>query len=506
MLDKLKKLETFDLVAIICIILVCFAFTPITFQNDTYYTIKVGERIVNEGIQPIDNFNIHKDLPYTYPHWLYDVGTYVLYSVGGLNILYLFTIFLASALGLLLYYTNYKLCKNRAISFFVVIITIYFMSAFITARAQLITYIFFVLEIYFIEQFFRKNQNRYLIGLIICSIMIANLHVAVWPFFFILFLPYFVANIFQKPKHIFRGSKVVFEKYNNIIMLLITFVICFACGLLTPLKLTPYTYLVLTMMGTTTKSINEHLPLIINSVTGVNMFACIAMYSLLLIFTGTKIKFKDILMLAGLILLTFFSQRQFSMLALIGSFIFARLLEKFCRFGPQKENMKNFEKNIGSKYKILAIIIITGIIVVPNVYKRRNHTYVDTIDYPIQAADYINQYMDKSKMRLYNEYNYGSYLIFKDIEVFIDSRADLYDKKFNKKEDIFSDYISTSNLSMYYEDTFEKYNITHVMTTKSSKLKMMLTKDSDYKLVYNGDDNFVIYERTNRTIWYDIEE
>ena len=99
-------------------------------------------------------------------------------------------------------------------------------------------------------------------------------------------------------------------------------------------------------------------------------------------------------------------------------------------------------------------------------------------------------------------WNYGSYLLFKGIPVFIDSRADLYAPEFNTKSghakdgnDIFMDFINSSNISSYYGDIFEKYNITHVMVYKNSKISMLIKKaDSEkYNEIYS-DDNFVIYE------------
>ena len=48
------------------------------------------------------------------------------------------------------------------------------------------------------------------------------------------------------------------------------------------------------------------------------------------------------------------------------------------------------------------------------------------------------------------------------------------------------------------EETFEKYDITHVILGKGSKTNMIITKtnDENYKELYS-DDNFVIYERLN---------
>ena len=73
----------FHVLAIFCILIFCFALTPITFQNDTYYTISIGEHIIQNGnIDMQDPFSWHEGLPYTYPHWAYDVGTYLIYNLG----------------------------------------------------------------------------------------------------------------------------------------------------------------------------------------------------------------------------------------------------------------------------------------------------------------------------------------------------------------------------------------------------------------------------------------
>ena len=76
-----KKLDKhgirFNVMAILLIAIFCFAISPITLQNDTFYTIKIGEHILENGIDMKDPFSFH-DLNYTYPHWLYDVGIYLI--------------------------------------------------------------------------------------------------------------------------------------------------------------------------------------------------------------------------------------------------------------------------------------------------------------------------------------------------------------------------------------------------------------------------------------------
>lgn len=99
-------------------------------------------------------------------------------------------------------------------------------------------------------------------------------------------------------------------------------------------------------------------------------------------------------------------------------------------------------------------------------------------------------------MRTYNDYNYGSYLLYRGIPVFIDSRADLYSPEFNEGCDIFSDYMNISSISTYYENKFNEYKITHVIVYKNSKLNMLISRDDNYKELYK-DKNFVFYERLN---------
>ena len=89
-----------------------------------------------------------------------------------------------------MYGVNVKLAKNRIISFILTIGTLYLLKPYICARAQLVTFILFILTVYFIEQFLETKKIRYAIGLTIIPILIANLHIATFYFYFILYMPY----------------------------------------------------------------------------------------------------------------------------------------------------------------------------------------------------------------------------------------------------------------------------------------------------------------------------
>ena len=95
-------------------------------------------------------------------------------------------------------------------------------------------------------------------------------------------------------------------------------------------------------------------------------------------------------------------------------------------------------------------------------------------------------------MRLFNEYNYGSYLLFKGIPVFIDSRADLYTKEFSGLDyDIFDDYIE---YGINYNDIIDFYNLNYVLLCKERGLYTVFLYNSNYKVLYE-DDSFILFEK-----------
>lgn len=553
-LKKLLKKEVninvnFTVVAIVLIAIFCICITPVTFQNDTYYTIKIGELIKNNGIDMMDHFSWHENLSYTYPHWLYDLCTYLIYAVGGFKGIYIATCALSVILGVSIFLVNSKLTKNKSISFIVTMGALYMLESYIAARAQLVTFILFIWELFCIEKFIENRKVGYGIALIVISTLIANLHVATWPFFFVLFLPYIaeyliavIADVViygkinkllinmkmkraqkkndldklkklqillnkreeknekikaKRDKEKENPYKIKLSKNNNVKFLIIIMIICAFTGLLTPTGDTPYTYLYKTMQGNTTQNISEHLPMTLANNT--EAMCMLVIFLAILIFTKTKIKLSDLFMVAGLCYLMLSTRRQLSMFVLICSVVLTRLIvDLINRY--TKNGLKEAEKTAQNIGVVIALTVLIGLISYSEAKPKFDDEFVNESSYPVAACDYIVENIDLSKARFYNEYNYGSYMLFRGIPVFIDSRADLYAPEFsgNKEEDIFTDFINTSSISKFYEETFEKYDINYVILLKKSKTNMIITKthDANYKELYS-DDNFVIYQRLN---------
>ncbi len=546
---KVNSKWIFGILAIILIAIFCVAMTPVTLQNDTYYTIKIGELITQNGIDMQDHFSWHEDLAYTYPHWLYDLITYFIFSAFGMKGIYVTTCILTAILGISLYIVNTKIAKNQLLSFILTAVVIYVIRGYIAARAQLVTFILFVWIIYFIEMFLKNRKIRYAIGLVIISTLIANLHVAVWPFIFVLFLPYIAEyllaiiaeiaiyrkinikvlklaikllaklgkyeNIQQKleeklkqildknerikikrEEDLKNPYKIKLSKNQNVKWLIIVMIICAFTGLLTPLGDTPYTYLYKTMQGNTTQNINEHLPMTIVDET--EALTAIVIILAILTFSKTKIKLSDLFMIGGLCYLMLASRRQITMFCIVGVFIVNKMICELLKLYT-KDGLARAFKIVTTKIGYVLMICIMLLLSYHFYEPKQDDDYIDESAYPVQACDYIIENIDLETARFYNEYNYGSYMIYRGIPVFIDSRADLYAPEFSgKEEDIFSDFIDTSSIGKFYENTFEKYDITHVITYKNSKMNMIIkeTNDPNYNELYE-DSYFTVYERLN---------
>ena len=248
------------------------------------------------------------------------------------------------------------------------------------------------------------------------------------------------------------------------------------------------------------QALSEHLPLTL--INNKEMLVVLTATLALLIFTDTKIRLKDLFMLAGLTLLMFMTRRQESMLVLLGSAVLATLITQlFTKY--DEKGLKEFEDIAVSSLGTIAVVLLIVLLSVIEIKPKLDDKFVNPSTYPVDAAKYIKENLDVNSIKLFNEYNYGSYLLFEGIPVFIDSRADLYAPEFNgvkgkdgkyEGQDIFSDYINTSNISKYYENTFNTYGITHVILYKNSKMNIFLSRSNKYKELYS-DKKFVIYER-----------
>lgn len=482
---KKDKKNIFILLGILVIIFLCFCTTNKFMENDVFYSIKVGESIFNNGIDFKDHFSWIGNLSYTYPHWLFDCLIYKVYSAFDFSGIYILTFILFSILIGLIFLLNIRRKKDIKASFITAIIISYFLSYYASGRAQLITYIVFLLEIYFIENFLEKKSVLSIIGLFVLPIIIANVHVAVFYFYFILFLPYIVEYVISiiLEKRKCNISSISIDKNSNLKYLLYLLPFIFLTGFISPLGLNVYTYYPKTLVGSSMSYISEHDP--INIKIHLSFFVFVAFYFVFILFNKKKVRLKDLFLLAGLILMTLLHTRNYSLFLVVSSYFLTDMVIYFYSL-IKKENIK-----------VIFLVLVTFLVSYFSVDKfleNKEVEYVSSRMYPVEAVSYIKKNLMTNDVRLFNDYDYGSYLILNDIKVFIDSRADLYTKEFNSELSQF--FEQEMRIESFYPFLFEQYRITHALVRVNDIMDIILRNHVDYEEIYN-DSSFVIYQKVN---------
>lgn len=458
------------------------------------------------------------------------------------------TMALTAILGLSIYKTSFQMTKkNRVVSFFAALCGLYIIKPYIAARAQLVTFILFVWELFCIEKLLETNQKRYGFGILAIAFLVVQLHCAVFPMIFVFAAPYVAEYLFvvitdlsldekifrlgvrffelfafskerkekldsliekskkneeskkiKREKHRKNPYKIITSKNKAIITLMIFLVLAGFVGLLNPMGTGAYTYTWKIYQGNTTSSINEHLPLTLFDNKAYAVMLAVTILSLILF--DIKINLSDLFMLGGTIYLSFKARRQVSLVVIMGMPILAKIVALF--FEKYDKKLCEIVKKLATT--LVGIVVVIGVVTMisQDIYSdKRSCAYISTSSYPVEAVEWLYSYMEennisKEELHLYNEYNYGSYLLFKDIPVFIDSRCDLYTPEFGSSEDIFSDALSVPSLNSGYEKVFEKYDVRYVMLDCGSGVVSNLKDDKNYEQLYN-DGDFTVFKRLN---------
>ncbi|MBR4619312.1 MAG: hypothetical protein IKO49_08410 [Bacilli bacterium] len=487
------------LVLVFLLIILCIAYTIKTFDsnNDMFYLIKLGKDIVNNGIDFRDHYSWVAEFSYSYPHWLFSVYIYLVYYLFGFLGIYISNIISFILLILCVYFVNLKVSKSEFMSFFISLLSIVALAPFVVARGQVFSTILLLLEVYYINKLIETGSKKYIVHLAIISLLIANIHATIWLMVFILFLPFvgedLVYKIMYKKRHkdsLIIGSKVVVEKVKNSKLVFIAILICLLMGLLSPSRIC-YTYVFKTMFGDSQTYIVEHQNLVPIS------YPLFLLTMFLLYFVNTKIKLRELFMIFGIVVLSLISMRHLIFFYTVGflyvSLVFIRQLND-----NGDHTLDILEKMFFYNKYILSLIVILSLgLCVYKINTNLKKDYISNKDYPISAVKYIKNNLDYKNIKLYNNYNIGSYLLFNDIGVFIDSRCDLYFKEFNNIGlDLFDEVI---DINKNYEKVFSKYGVNYVLLSKNDILYYIIRKDNNYEEIYQ-DKYFVIYKGVNDAI------
>jgi hypothetical protein len=229
----------------------------------------------------------------------------------------------------------------------------------------------------------------------------------------------------------------------------------------------PYQNMANTLM---INNISEWSSTTLSSLLHYEYFIFLLILILILLFSDKKIEFIDFILFGFVTYLGLKSVRFW---------VFTYIMMSYIIFNYVKE--KRLDK--GTILSINFISIMLLVIFFSNLKSTLN------VNYNINLSNkFITIIKNENPKRLFNIYDFGGELIYNNISVFIDGRADLY-SDYNYK-----DYLDITRLNSNYIKLINKYDFDYFLVNTSNTINSYLKCSSDYKVIYKEKD-IIFYKK-----------
>ena len=468
MMGKLKKNKYIILFSLVLISLCLFSMRFVFYECDYFWHIKAGEYMVNNNtILTHDIFSWFVNGKYWFSHeWLFEIFLYNLLKIfGDFHIyIYCFLFFLILLFSIFIpnrkeYLKNIPFCMLwfafSAIIFF-----------FLQARPHLITYCLISILLYILFDLY-KNENSLKIYFIpIISLIWVNMHGGSSSLVYILPLIFIISGIIP-----FKFSKIEGVRYSK--KQLIKFIVCFFLAFI-PLFINPHGYKMILYpyenMGNSLmlSNISEWQCSDLNLLVDYPFFILAFIIFIFMFLSKKKIRLIDFLLFLFGLYLGLKSLRFWP---------FVYIFMSHSIFYYIKD--RKIDRGTCLVFGVLICSFISLFVF--------NISNLRTSPKKIISDGAISVLKKENPKRLLNYYDYGGYLIYNDIFVFIDGRADLY-SLYN-----YEDYLDIDNLSYGYDKLLKKYKFDYILMPKKSGFSTYLNDSSEYDLIYS-DKKVVIFK------------
>ncbi|WP_420628347.1 hypothetical protein [Candidatus Leptofilum sp.] len=126
------------------------------------------------------------------------------------------------------------------------------------------------------------------------------------------------------------------------------------------------------------------------------------------------------------------------------------------------------------------LLVAVGTAVLYSNTKIDNNETAIAARYPVAAVDYLEE-AGLDDARGYNSYNWGGYLIWRGVPVFVDGRADVYGDPFLLR------YRETFEVRPTWQEPLDEYEVDYVLMERGTPLTTVLATSPDWKQVYEDD-------------------
>ena len=518
-----------------------YSILTINVLNDWYWHTKIGEFIVNSKTIPKIGigswYAMESNLSWTAHEWLSEVVYYLLLGNSETKAL-IFGKLVALLFSIILICLSLKNVEQHIVESCVLALATSLVSTrYIYARPHIFSYFLLLFTIYCINVTNKKN-NWFCLFLFPLSILWGNLHGGSSNLVYIIPVIYIVANVFSFDLYnISFGNKYenkikIKEKENFFAKItklpvgkvFVSTMLTFLGLIINPYNIEILLYPYSNMKDDTMLNyIIEWAPPNINNFVGLLMF--VTLFLVIFVFINRKesiekINAYDFLLVVFGTFLFLKSARFFPYFAIMTCIvlpsytnnernikIFTKNKEKELgkiEIKEENENERNIVKeepnfliSLFDKHKntILITFVSTFFVCLTMLgfmdMKKEENSILPKVDDIVISEEMIEKIKDIKPKNLYNHYNLGAYLIYKEIPVFIDGRADMYTQDENES---FKDFIKLKNDCYFYnpeitiEDIFDKYKFDTFLCTKDEPLNSFFEHNKDkYEFVFEDE-------------------
>jgi hypothetical protein len=447
-----------------------------TLDPDMWWHLRTGETIVQNGIPRQDVFS------FTVPHhewvtheWLSQVVMWGVISLGGLSAQIPFF----ALINVIAFYLVYQRCGGKPyVAVFVLLIAGISSSIVWGARPQMFNILLTAFYIYIVDGVRQKGLDRkWLWALPIAMIFWANLHSG-YLLGVVLLGTYTVGEGLQR----YFGDNTTLD-WMTIRQLALMTALSFLVAVLNPsgVELWIYPFLTLTSSAMQTYIQEWHSPDFHTPI----FWAFGAMFFLGVIswvISPRKPTWTDLLLFLGTGAAGFQSARHIPLFALVASPIICRHLTLTLAETAWGNTLLSDDKQSqGLPMLNWALLGLTafGALIWLGSAMIENEAKIAEV-FPVAATDYIfeNKLNEKN---VYNSYNWGGYLIWRGIPVFVDGRADVYGDEF-----LFF-YRETFDPQPTWRTPLDTHHVDYVLMETGDPLNTLLLASGEWQEVYRDD-------------------
>ena len=484
--EQTQRLGVWLVVAFICSVLI-FCFKDGISGNDFWWHVKVGEYICQTRTVPTQDIfswiGTEYGIQWTAHEWLADVVFYCVYAALGEAGIYLLSVLMAGGLlaWMMVEFRQYFSRNLLICGLYFSLLAVVF-SLFFYGRPHVFSYFFLFIELKLLFRFADNPSSKGIYWIPVLTVLWSNLHGGSSNLSYLLCLVFLACGLCA-----FSWERLESARYSRGQALKLGLVTLTTAGavFVNPVGWRVFLYPYQSFGDALSmRMISEWQPPDAKSIGNLLLyFLPIALMTILVMTSHKPIRLVDLAVM-GVFLLLFFRSARFIILWYIATPFYAF---SYVPHSPLKPITKIVEKIV----VVAAICALVGITCYGGI-----RTVITAGEKPISVVledDMIAVIREDAPQRLFNDYNAGESLIFNDIPVFFDARADLY-----AQEHIMEDGISLmfleqtrtdSELGSFRADTLiQQYDFDGFLILKSRPLYVYLAERSDeYECIYQDD-------------------